>query len=212
MQLSKDGRQALAVWQDDGFYDAEVFLTLLDVDRWAVLSQIACPDGTAGVFVNDALGEGERNFDGPRFQLSEDCTRAVTANKDNTVSVWDFASRAELHRLTGQECGSRAVAWLPGGAQVVSLAEEEFRVWPLTASAHSVNEARAHRSVAHGGEQLRMLRLSQDGSRLRLGTGQRARLWDLSNGLCIDEARADCRFAVDGSVRAVRPTCGSERT
>eukprot|EP00741_Cyanophora_paradoxa_P020615 tig00021276_g19898.t1 len=126
------------------------------------------------------------------FDVSDDCSQVVTANKDRTISVWDFASGEEVHRLTGHHGDIEAVAFLHGATTVVSAGKGELRVWPLNRK-----QLRPLKPVFNGYHaSAHSLYLSPD-LRLRYATKTTVGLRDLSTGLCINEAYLQCLHVVD---------------
>ena len=68
--------------------------------------------------------------------MTPDGRRAVSASDDRTLKVWDLASGAELHTLSGHTGWVRAVAVTPDGRQAVSASDDNtLKVWDLASGA-----------------------------------------------------------------------------
>ena len=64
--------------------------------------------------------------------VTADGQRAVSASWDHTLKVWDLASGAELHTLSGHTGLVRAVAVTPDGQRAVSASDDHtLKVWDL---------------------------------------------------------------------------------
>ena len=68
--------------------------------------------------------------------VTADGQRAVSASDDNTLKVWDLASGAELHTLSGHTDAVNAVAVTADGQRAVSAScDNTLKVWDLASGA-----------------------------------------------------------------------------
>eukprot|EP00741_Cyanophora_paradoxa_P006762 tig00001038_g6539.t2 len=188
VKLSRDGRRAITLHVDrgSGFW----FLTLWNAEQWTVIRHMVCPSET---FADDRADNGQLQF----LTLSEDLSRAVTINKDRTLSMWDLAAGEEEHRLTGHEDDVRVTFFLPGGASFVSAGVQELRLWPL------VRRRLRPRASSRASRRARFLRLSADGSRLLHATDTSANLWNTGSGAFIKDIPMFGLCSVDANGRKV---------
>ena len=68
--------------------------------------------------------------------VTADGQRAVSASDDDTLKVWDLASGAELHTLSGHTDSVNAVAVTADGQRAVSASDDNtLKVWDLASGA-----------------------------------------------------------------------------
>ena len=73
--------------------------------------------------------------------LSPDHRRLAVGASDGLVTIWDVASWQEVATLKGHRESARRAAFLPDGNTLVSVSQEQVRVW----RAASIEEADASR-------------------------------------------------------------------
>jgi hypothetical protein len=149
---------------------------------------LAKPEGPLSVVENE-FAEGRLHSDfraldfanpGGKIQairLLPDGTRALMADENGEVGVWDLHRAKELYPLAGLQSPLDAFALTPDGHQLVTgNADGRITLWDVE-TGQRVREYRGHQSA------VRRLAISPDGARfLSDGADRTLRLWDAKLG------------------------------
>ncbi len=107
--------------------------------------------------------------------FSPDGTKIASGSddKDNTIRIWDAASRRPLTVITGHQNGVKSVCFSPDGSKLVSgSSDNTVRVWDVV-SGNPVSILKGH----EGG--VESVRYSPDGSRIVSGSWDKTiRIWN----------------------------------
>ncbi len=107
--------------------------------------------------------------------FSPDGKSVVSGHRDNTVSIWDVASGAELTKMEGHGATVLAVAFSPDGKSVVSGSfDMTMRIWDVASGAELAKMERHDGGVA----------FSPDGKSVASGSEHEntVRIWDVASG------------------------------
>lgn len=117
----------------------------------------------------------ERSINGVAW--SPDSASVVSGSQDQTARVWDAATGAARHALTGHEHAVNAVAWSPDGHLVATASSDATsRLWCATTGG-AVRVLRGHTNWINA------VTWSPDGIRVATASDDRTvRVWDVSTG------------------------------
>lgn len=112
--------------------------------------------------------------DGVAF--STDGQLLASASADNTVRLWDTATRREVRTLTGHAQGVKAVAFSRDGRTLASGSiDGQIKLWDV-ANGHELR-------TLSGGGSITFIAFSFDGQRIASGNMEKiVKLWDVSSG------------------------------
>ncbi|HEU5117361.1 MAG TPA: WD40 repeat domain-containing protein, partial [Isosphaeraceae bacterium] len=119
-------------------------------------------------------------FDGhvePVYSVSwtPDATRLVSGGFDNTIRIWDVASRKELAKREGHGSLVLAVSVSPDGKQIASGSlDKTVRLWAMPPSGPAAE-------LANLAGPVKALARSNDGKTVALGAGAVVKIWDPAN-------------------------------
>jgi WD40 repeat protein len=119
--------------------------------------------------------------DGPAFAVavSADGKKLATGGRDKAIKVWDI-SKAKVPAptvLTGHTNPVLALAFAPSGDSLVSVADEQMRLWDT-----SGEKAKAG-AVATLGGKARSVAISPDGKKIvTAGSPETNRVWEFNDG------------------------------
>lgn len=144
--------------------------------------------GSDGMLRLRALAEGEptvrlsaRDRRGLRaIAMSADATRAVSAGRDNELTVWDLTVGRAMHFLRGHTDSVTSVALSADGAIGVSGSDDcTVRVWDI-ATGSLLRTLNGHSAGVNAAA------ISADGNHALSGSTDRTvRLWDTARGECL---------------------------
>ena len=120
------------------------------------------------------LGEYEENLDVRSVAFSPDGTLLAAAYSDNTVKLWDVATRESIATLNGHTDEVTSVTFSPDGTLLASASEDAtIRLWDV--------ETRESIATLEGdGGVVTSVAFSPDGTLLASGgTDEKVKLWDV---------------------------------
>src|SRR5918998_541397 len=107
---------------------------------------------------------------------SPDGKTLITGGFDNTVRLWDAATRKEIKKFEGHANLVLAVAPSPDGKQILSGSlDKSAKIWTV-ASPGMLKDLADHPAGVHG------LAVRPDGKQAAAATGKTVRIWDLAAG------------------------------
>ncbi len=103
--------------------------------------------------------------------------RLASGSSDNTIKIWDAASRQVIHTLRGHTNGVNSVSWSPDGNRLASASSDNtVKVWDA-ASGQVTCTLHGHTSAVQS------VAWSPDGKRLASGSWDNTvKLWDAASG------------------------------
>jgi WD40 repeat protein len=106
-----------------------------------------------------------------------DSNRAITTSDDGTARVWDLATGAELHTLTGHTQGVTAVAATPDSNRAITTSDDgTARIWDLATGTE------LHTLTGHT-QGVTAMAVTPDSTYSLTGSNDStARIWDLATG------------------------------
>ena len=112
---------------------------------------------------------------------SPDGKSLATAAFDNTVRIWDAASRKEIRKLEGHTKLVLSVAISPDGKQILSGSQDNTAKiwdWPIVAPSKTL--------AGHPGA-IQALAVKPDGKLAAAASGKSIKIWDLATGQAVKE-------------------------
>ncbi|MDP6636568.1 MAG: hypothetical protein QGG42_16845 [Phycisphaerae bacterium] len=116
--------------------------------------------------------------------FSPDGKLLVSGGSDNTVKIWDVATRCPLGSLSGHTGSVRSVAFSPDGKRIASASyDKTVRVWDV-ATGRKISILRGH------DDQVNSVVFSSDGKRITAGSWAVVKTWEASSGRDLASFRA----------------------
>src|SRR3954463_14125517 len=151
-----------------------------DLRVWAVLAMALATTGLAAAQQSTLVGTLSGHTD-PVYAVawSPDGKTLATAGFDNTVRLWDAATRKEIRTFEGHAKLVLAVAYSPDGKQLVSGSlDNSAKIWELPASGPGKSLAGHPANVA-------ALAVTPDGELVAAASGKSVKVWDLAKGTLV---------------------------
>src|SRR5438552_4180302 len=126
---------------------------------------------------------------------SPDGKTLATAGFDNTVRLWDAATRKEIKKYEGHSKLVLAVAIAPQGKQIPSGSlDNTAKIWDYPS-------AEPARRIAGHPAALEALALKPDGKQFATSAGKSVKVWDLATGAAVKDLAGHSASVVSASWR-----------
>ncbi|QDT92515.1 SUMF1/EgtB/PvdO family nonheme iron enzyme [Gimesia algae] len=133
--------------------------------------------------------------------VTPDGTRAISGSTDDTLIIWDLATKEKIRTLEGHSDNVRCVAITPDGSQVVSGSfDKTLKVWNLA-------DGKLLRTLAGHSDKISCVALTPDGKKIISGDlGGTIKIWDFVSGSMIRTSSGNASTRLSSSIHCLVTT------